>query len=74
MGERDGVTIKIPFLIAKDLDRWLETEVAKKNGIKSKTDLIVRLLVDFMADYEKEYGLFASRESVKGGKPTKPLD
>ena len=59
----DWVTIKIPRLMALDIDKFKDTDVARKNGIFSRGDFVVGACAKILADYEKAYGLFRTRES-----------
>jgi hypothetical protein len=74
MADQDWVTVKIPALMAKSIDKFLETDAAKKNGIFSRADFMIRLAAKFLSDYEKEFGMFASRDTIHGGKATRPID
>lgn len=77
MADEDWRTFKLPTLMAQAVEEFLKTDVAKKNGIKSKSDFMVRLVQGFFANYEKEFGLFVPRKiirSMKEFETTKPFD
>jgi hypothetical protein len=73
----EWTTVKIPTLMAASIDKFLQTNIAKQNGISSRADLIIRLVSKFLADYEKEYGLFANRKiarQVNGADIAQPIE
>jgi hypothetical protein len=54
------IDVKIPAQIIESIDKFLESELAAKNGLYSRSDLIVRLLVAWFSSVEKDFSLFNS--------------
>lgn len=65
MVEIEYANIKIPTLMAKAIDDYLETDHAVKNGITSRADLVMSLLRKFFDEYETKTGKFVSRKAVR---------
>lgn len=77
MGKEDWVTIKIPALMVQAIDKFVETDDAKRNGVFSRNEFVTRVLVMWFANYEKEFGMFVPREfrrSIHNDDITKPFD
>jgi len=51
--------------MAKAIDNFLNTDLAKKNGIFSRTNFVVRLVSGWFSQYEKEFGIFVLRTAVR---------
>jgi len=68
MAREDWITIKMPRLMIQALDEFLDTDLAKKNGIFSRADLMVRICSTWFSQFEKEFGLFVPREALRGMK------
>lgn len=62
MVAEDWITVKIPRLMALDIDAFLKLEIAKKNALFSRGDFVTGACAKILAQYEKEYGLFRNRE------------
>lgn len=62
MADTDYATVKIPVHLAKTVDKYLETEHARKHLINSRADLVNNLLAKFFEEYEGQYGAFVNRE------------
>lgn len=63
--------------MAEAIDRFLDKDIAKKNGIFSRTDFLSAVLRMWFSQYEKDFGIFVSRGSVrntKGQDLPKPFD
>jgi len=77
MTESDWASIRIPVLMAQTIDRWLQTDIAKKNGIFSRSDLVKMVLSTWFVNFEKDFGIFVPREirrNLKGFDVMKPLE
>jgi metal-responsive CopG/Arc/MetJ family transcriptional regulator len=77
MGKEDWMTIRLPYLLVEAVDKFVETDLAKKNGIFSRSDFVTRVLVQWFSQYEKEFDMFVGREikrNIKGDDITKPFD
>lgn len=61
-------TLKIPDPIYREVEAFLLTQIAQKNNITSASDLVIRLLVNFFANFKEEYRLFEQRQKLTGGK------
>ena len=61
MVAEDWITVKIPRLMALDIDKFIQTDAAKKNGVFSRGDFVVGACGKVLAQYEREYGLFRNR-------------
>jgi hypothetical protein len=57
MARKDWINVGISALVINAIDRFLETEDAKKMDIENKTQFINRLLVDFFARYKEATGI-----------------
>lgn len=67
MVEQDYASCRIPVLMAQAIDKFLETNIAKKNGITSRNDFVTRVVAGWFARYEKDYDLFVPREIGRVG-------
>lgn len=59
------------------IDRFLQTEMAKKNAIMSRSDFLTAVLRKFFSYYEREYGTFVTRDAIRNTKDDdlpKPFD
>lgn len=65
MADEDWTQIRIPLLMAKAIDQFLKQPVAKKNGVMSRTDFVVRVVSGWFSQYEKEYDIFVPRNAVR---------
>jgi hypothetical protein len=65
MAKEDWVSCKIHVKMVEAIDRFIASEEAKKNAITSRTDFLTAVLRKFFARYEKEYGIFVTRDVVK---------
>jgi hypothetical protein len=77
MARQDWVSCKIPVKMAEAIDRVLATDKAKKNGIFSRTDFLTAVIRMWFAKYERDFGIFVTRDSVrsiKGDDLPKPFD
>jgi hypothetical protein len=77
MAKVDWVSCKIHVKMAEAIDRFIETDIAKKNAIMSRSDFLTAVLRKFFANYEKEYGIFVTRDTVKntnGEYLSKPIE
>lgn len=77
MAKEDWVSCKVHVKMVEAIDRFLATEAAKKNAITSRTDFLTAVLRKFFSRYEKEYGIFVTRDIVKNTKGEdlpKPFD
>jgi hypothetical protein len=56
------------MLMAQAIDRFLESDTAKRNGMFSRSDFVTRVLSQWFAEHEKEFDMFVPRElrTVKG--------
>ena len=77
MAKEDWVSCKVHYKMVESIDRFLKTETAKKNGILSRSDFLTAVLRKFFSQYEGEYGVFVTRDSVRNTKEEdvpKPFD
>lgn len=77
MAKEDWVSIKIPVLMAYAIDKFIDTELSKKNGVFSRPDFITRVIAQWFSIFEKEFGIFVPRDVVrtmKGFDAMKPFD
>ena len=75
--KEDWVSCKIPVLMADAIDHFLKLDVAKKNGIFSRTDFITRVVALWFGSFEKDFGIFLPRSALrnlKGFDVMKPLE
>ena len=59
------------------IDRFLETDIAKKNGVFSRPDFVTRVIATWFYQFEKEFGAFVPREvkrNLKGFDVMKPIE
>lgn len=42
MADQDWTQVRIPMLMAQAIDQFMKTDIAKKNGVFSRTDFVVR--------------------------------
>ena len=77
VAKEDWVTTKIPVLMAQAIDKFLETDIAKKNGVFSRPDFLTRVVQTWFSQFEKEFGIFMPRSllrNMKGFDLMKPFD
>jgi len=77
MTKEDWASIRIPLLMAQAIDRWIDSDIAKKNGVFSRSDFITRIVATWFVGFEKDFGIFVPREvrrNLKGFDVMKPLD
>lgn len=59
------------------IDRFIKTDIAKKNGVTSRSEFATRVIGTWFAQFEKEFGIFVPREvrrNLKGYDTMKPMD
>lgn len=77
MAKEDWKTVKLPVLMLDALDKIVQTEKAKKNGIFSNRELIVRVMSDWLSQYEKDFGITVPRNTkrtIRGDDVMEPFD
>jgi hypothetical protein len=77
MAKEDWITTKLPVLMADAIDKFLETDMAKKNGVFSRPDFVTRVVATWFSQFEKEFGIFVPREvrrNLKGFDTMKPIE
>jgi hypothetical protein len=77
MTDEDWTQVRIPVLMAKAIDQFLKTDIAKKNGVFSRNDFASRVIGGWFSQFEKEFDIFVPRGSVKdteGHDMPKPFD
>lgn len=62
MAKKDWVSCKVSAGMAKSIDEFLEMDVAKKNGIFSRTDFLMAILRLWFSHYEKDFDFFVSHD------------
>jgi hypothetical protein len=65
------------MLMAQAIDEFMKTDIAKKNGVFSRTDFVVRVVSGWFSQYEKEFDIFVPRSVVMntaGKDLPKPFD
>jgi hypothetical protein len=58
--------VRIPNKLCDSIDEFLKTDIAKKQGLFSRSDFIVRIAISWFAQYDRDYRLFmtASRSPM----------
>lgn len=77
MAKEDWISTKLPVLMVEAIDKFLETDIAKKNGVFSRPDFLARIVAQWFSRFEKEFGLFVPRDvlkTLKGYDLMKPFD
>ncbi|MGH9953441.1 MAG: hypothetical protein ACRD5J_17625 [Nitrososphaeraceae archaeon] len=77
MAKEDWISCKVHVRMVEAMDRFLASETAKKNALTSRSDFLTAVLRKFFAYYEKEYGIFVTRDmirSVKNEDLPRPFD
>jgi hypothetical protein len=77
MAKEDWVSCKIPVLMAQAIDRIVDLDMAKKNGVFSRSDFLTRVIAYWFSSFEKDFGMFVPREvrrNLKGFDTMKPID
>jgi hypothetical protein len=54
--------------MAKAIDKFLDSDIGKQNGLMSRADFVNRLIAAFFANFQKDFGLFVPKVS-----PLSPL-
>lgn len=65
MVDTDWGSVRVPILMAEVIDRWLELDIAKKNGIFSRTDFVTHIVREWFIGFEKDFGIFLPKEMRK---------
>lgn len=63
--------------MAQAIDKMLELDIAKKNGVFSRTDFVTRVIASWFSQFEKDFGMFVPREArrnLKNFDTMKPID
>ena len=58
MAKEDWVSCKIPVLMAESVDKFLQSDLAKKNGIFSRTDFLSAVVRMWFYLHEKDFRMF----------------
>lgn len=66
MAKQDWASCKIPVRMADSIDRVLESDAAKKNGIFSRTDFLTVVVRIWFSRYEKDFGMFVGKDMIRG--------
>ena len=77
MADEDWAGCRIPILMAKAIDKLLEQDLMKKNGVFSRSELVTRVMGSWFANFEKEFGMFVPRSVIRNLKDfdvMKPFD
>ena len=77
LADTDWAGCRIPVLMAKAIDKLLETELMKKQGVFSRSELVTRVLAGWFSAFEKEFGVFVPRSVIRNMKDfdlMKPYD
>jgi hypothetical protein len=77
MAKEDWVSCKIPVKMVEAIDRVLDSNIAKKNGVFSRTDFLTAVIRMWFSRYEKDFGIFVTRDIVRDTKDRdlpKPFD
>ena len=77
MAKEDWTTTKLPVLMMDAIDKFLDTDLAKKNGVFSRPDFVTRVIAEWFSRFEKEFGIFVPRNVVrtmKGFDAMKPIE
>jgi hypothetical protein len=69
----DWIGYRIPKLMVQAIDKFLESDVAKKNGVFSRSDFITRVVAAWLANYEKDFQLFIPSSFMTVHPPLSPL-
>lgn len=65
MADQDWTQVRIPMLMAQAIDQFMKTDIAKKNGVFSRTDFVVRVVSGWFSQFEKEFDIFVPRTAVR---------
>lgn len=68
MARQDWTYIQISKQMAESLDKFLRTTVAKKYSLSDKNQLIRYLIIRFLEQYQKEYGILVPDEVMESMK------
>jgi hypothetical protein len=77
LAKEDWISTKLPVLMVDAIDAFLETDIAKKNGVFSRPDFLTRVVQTWFSQFEKEFGIFVPRnvmKNLKGFDVMKPFD
>ena len=77
MADEDWAGCRIPKLMSKAIDKLLEQDIMKKQGVFSRSELVTRVMNGWFSQFEKEFGLFVPRSVIKNLKDfdvMKPFD
>jgi len=76
MVAEDWASCKIPLLMAQAIDEFVKTDIAKKNGVFSRSEFVTRVIASWFSKFEKDFGAFVPRDVIRNGKYefTKPFD
>jgi hypothetical protein len=77
MADEDWAGCRIPILMAKAIDKMLEQDIMKKQGVFSRSELVTRVMNGWFSAFEKEFGVFVPRSVIKNLKDfdvMKPFD
>jgi len=58
----DWTSCRIPVAMAEVIDEFLKSPVAKKSGIFSRSDLVVRIVSNWFGHFHKDFKPFVSAE------------
>jgi hypothetical protein len=65
MARQDWTYIQISKQMAEALDKFLRTDTAKKYSISDKNQLVRYLIIRFLENYQKEYGLLIPQKNME---------
>lgn len=76
MVSEDWTSVRLPYLMAQAIDQFIKTDIAKKNGVFSRSDFITRVVSAWFSRFEKDFGIFVPRDVLRNGKfeSMKPFD
>jgi hypothetical protein len=77
MADEDWAQCRIPVLMAKAIDKLLEQDMMKKQGVFSRSQLVTSVMNGWFARFEKEFGVFVPRSVIRNLKDfdvMKPFD
>ena len=61
MVNEDYASCRIPVLMAQAIDKFLKSDIAKKNGIVSRNDFVTRVIAAWFSRFEKDFDVFVPR-------------
>jgi hypothetical protein len=68
--KQNWTDVRIPIKLAESIDEFLKTDSAKKQGIFSRSNFLVRMAISWFAVYDRDYNLFTKAPPSPLSPPT----